>query len=69
MTEVIYSHMTIDTILSELVGHDTATCIIDDDIESISLVRDFLGRLRDERPVSHVDLEVSDLASGFFAEV
>lgn len=57
MAHVIHSHMPVDTVVSELVGHDTPRSIIHQNIKTICVVLDLLSDLLDALPVAHVALE------------
>ena len=60
MAHVIDSHVSVDAVRSELVGHDPASGAVDQDVETVCGVCDLFCDARDGFPVAHVGLEEFD---------
>lgn len=57
MSHVVYGHVTVDAVVSELVGHDAPRGIVHQNIKTIRVVLDLLRYLLDALPVTHVALK------------
>ena len=66
---VVYREVQVGAVgWSELVGHDTACGVVDQDIKSVGLRSDLRGDLGGLSPVGLVILDVDDLVAGFWSE-
>ena len=49
--------MAVDTVIRQLVGHDSPCCIVEQDVQSVGRVADLLGHSRDRGPVRQVAVD------------
>ena len=57
--------MTVDTVIRELVSHDTSGSVVDQDIDSVRALGDFVGYLFGLLPVRKITLQPGDFLRGF----
>ncbi len=69
MAHVVECHVAVDAcILGELVGHDPAGGVEDQDVEAVGLIADLLAGFGDGLPVRDVALKPGDLVGGTLTE-
>jgi hypothetical protein len=54
VADVVYGHVPVDAVVCELVGHDAAGGVQDQDVEAVGLRGDLLGGFGDGGPVGEV---------------
>lgn len=69
MPHMIQSHVSVHTIVCELVSHDSAGGVVDQDVKSVVLFLDLLGHVLGSRPVGYIALEPFRLIRGLLAQV
>lgn len=65
MAKVVHRHVSIDAVVCELIGHDSAASVVDENIQTIGRVLDLLGGFLGLGPVTQVTLD-PDGAVGYF---
>ena len=66
---VVDGHVAIDAVLGELVGHDAAAGVVDEDVDAVGSLGDLVGDFFDFGPVAHVALEPGDFLSNLGAHL
>lgn len=63
MAHVVHSHVPVDAVLSELIGHDTPSGVVDQDIQAISRILDLLSHILHLLPIAQVTVQPLGLVS------
>jgi hypothetical protein len=60
VAHVVYGHVPVDAIVCEVGAHDSASAVVDEDVNTVGVVLDCLGHLFGSSPVTQVALHPLD---------